>query len=484
MSKKTIITILLISGGGVLIVAVILAFVSMESGAGQPVPAPRTVNFDSDSADATVQSGEVISIQLQQVRNAGITVVASTEVITTESAGKTAVGVVETNAYRDVPLGPVSQSRVIGISVELGQQVKAGQILARMESRDFANAQATFITARSELDSARISAERAVKIAGIGNDSRKSFEEARRDSLKAKALLDQASALRDRSERLFGIGAVSRQSLDEATRNLIAAKAEFEEALRRSEREAALLEINDASRSRIEESERRLRAAEGQYSEARRRLAIYGLTDSQISGLKNLQGLLTDYPLRAPIDGEVTLRSLNIGELIEEGRTVLRVTDLDSVWVVGQFAENELSQIRLGAATGIARQFGGEILASGRVTYISPSLNPSTRTTQVRVEIPNDRRSVQIGSYVRIILNAGDGSKRSVPAVPDSAVQILKGDNVVFVQKSETEFEVRSVKPGRLSNGLVPILEGLSMGEKVVSQGSFLLRAEYLKRFQ
>lgn len=483
MKGKSMMKISLVVFGLGIIAFAVVTFFSIGDEAGQPVPTPRTVTFDSNSDETAIESGEIITIQEEQLRNAGIEVIASEEVVTTDSLGISAVGVVETDAYKDVPISPVSQSRVREIIVELGQQVKAGQTLARLESKDFTNAQAAFISARTELNSAKMSAERAVKIAGVSDEDRRIFEEARRDSQKAQALLDESTARKERSERLFKVGAVSKQNLDEETRAFLTAEAEYGEARRRAERASTLLEVNDASRSRIEEAERRLRVAEGQYSEAMRRLVIYGLSDSQVSNLKDLSGIITTYPLRAPINGEVTLRNLTKGELVEEGKTVLRVTDLSKVWVIGQFSEGEVAQIRVGTAMGVAKQAGGEVIASGRVTYISPTLNTATRTAQVRVEISNAGRNIQIGSYVRLILSAEDGKKRTVPAVPESAIQNLKGSSVVFVQRSKTDFEVRSVKVGRLSNGKLPILEGLSLGEKVVTQGSFLLRAEYLKRF-
>lgn len=483
MKGKSIIKISLGVFGLGIIAFAIATFFSTGDQAGQPVPTPRTVNFDSNSDESAIEGGEIITIQEEQLRNAGIEVFASEEVVTTDSLGISAVGIVETDAYRDVPINSVSQSRVTEVMVELGQHVKAGQTLARLESKDFTNAQASFISARTELDSAKTSAERAVKIAGVSDEDRRVFEEARRDSQKARALLDESTARKERSERLFKVGAVSRQSLEEETRAFLTAEAEYGEARRRAERASMLLEVNDASKSRIEEAERRLRVAEGQYSEAMRRLAIYGLSDSLVSNLRDISGILKTYPLRAPISGEVTLRSLTKGELVEEGKTVLRVTDLSRIWVIGQFSEGELAQVRLGTPIGVAKQVGGEVIASGRVTYISPTLNTATRTAQVRVEISNVGRNIQIGSYVRLILSAEDGKKRTVPAVPESAIQNLKGSPVVFVQRARTEFELRPVRVGRVSDGKVAILEGLSLGEKVVTQGSFLLRAEYLKRF-
>jgi multidrug efflux pump subunit AcrA (membrane-fusion protein) len=179
----------------------------------------------------------------------------------------------------------------------------------------------------------------------------------------------------------------------------------------------------------------------------------------------------------------VTLRNLTKGEFLDAGKQVLRVTDLRSLWVVGQLTEADVSEIKLGTQGEIALQTGGEVIGSGRVTYISPALNPSTRTAQVRVTVPNTGKRLKLGSYVRILFESDESKTRVVPSIPSGAVQLLKGNPVVFIPKENIgDFEVRVVRIGSAVKGKVPVLDGLELSEKVVDTGSFLLRAEYLKR--
>jgi len=479
-------SVILYGGTGVLILGAILgAYLFLtDSGAGEPVPPPRTVSFDSQAeGGSSLAAGTIISIQPEQLKNAGIVTELPSEVVTSESVSLSAVGTVASNSYRDIPISVPAPGRVSSVKTQLGERVSEGQILAMINSVEFAGAQTSYLSARTELDNARLSSERAFRLAQVNDDAKSDFENARRDLQSLNAALDEAAARKQRFERLHAVGAVSRQMLDEEIRKYSSAAADAEESRRRIDRTTALLEINNEARSRIEESERRLRRAEGEYSEARRKLSLFGLSETQLNGLKKLDDILPDYPLRAPIAGEVTVRNISKGEFVDGSRESLRVTDLRSLWVLGQVSESDATAIRVGTKAEIALQIGGEIIVAGRVTYIAPSINEATRTTQVRVEIPNEGRNLRLGSYVRILFQSDDSEARSVPAVPIAAVQVLKGNSVVFIPTAkEGEFEVRVVRTGKENGGLIPILEGLRTDEKVVSVGSFLLRAEYLKR--
>jgi len=119
----------------------------------------------------------------------------------------------------------------------------------------------------------------------------------------------------------------------------------------------------------------------------------------------------------------------------------------------------------------------------GHVTYIDPNINQQTRTAQVRVELDNPGRALKIGMYVTVAFGAGGLAERTVPVVARSAVQNINGQDVVFVATDRTGvFIVRPVRLGNESNGQVPVIEGLNVGDKIVTEGSFLLRAELLKQ--
>ncbi|HYX41478.1 MAG TPA: efflux RND transporter periplasmic adaptor subunit, partial [Pyrinomonadaceae bacterium] len=118
----------------------------------------------------------------------------------------------------------------------------------------------------------------------------------------------------------------------------------------------------------------------------------------------------------------------------------------------------------------------------GRVAYVDPQLDPATRTAQVRVELANTDRALKLGMYVNVAFATMGGAEQTAPVVSTNAVQQLNNQQIVFVATNAPNvFAMRAVRVGAEANGRVPVLEGLQVGERVVAQGSFMLRAEWLK---
>jgi multidrug efflux pump subunit AcrA (membrane-fusion protein) len=116
------------------------------------------------------------------------------------------------------------------------------------------------------------------------------------------------------------------------------------------------------------------------------------------------------------------------------------------------------------------------------VTYIDPNINQETRTAQVRIELENPGHLLKIGMYVNAAIGSAGGAERTMPVVPSAAVQNLNNQQVVFLTTADPNtFIMRPVRLSDETNGLYPVIEGLAVGDKVVTDGSFLLRAEWLK---
>ena len=174
-------------------------------------------------------------------------------------------------------------------------------------------------------------------------------------------------------------------------------------------------------------------------------------------------------------------RSANPGEVVEANKEILRIADLSSVWVVAQVYEKDLGRIRIGSGASItAEAYPGRIFR-GQVSYVDPTLDTTTRTGQVRVELANPGQPLKIGMYVNVAFATVSGATNA-PTVARSAVQNVNNQQVVFVTTNQRNvFVMRPVRLGPEVNGRYPVAEGLTLGESVVTEGSFLLRAEYLK---
>ena len=162
---------------------------------------------------------------------------------------------------------------------------------------------------------------------------------------------------------------------------------------------------------------------------------------------------------------------------------MLRVADLSSVWVVAQVYEKDLAAIHKGAGVSITSEAYPGRVFRGQVSYVDPSLDPSTRTVQVRIELANPGQMFKIGMYVNVAFPGVNRSTSTVPTVPATAVQNMEDEQVVFVAGDiPGSFEKRVVRTGPESNGRYVVMEGLHVGERIVTDGSFSLRAEWLKR--
>lgn len=116
------------------------------------------------------------------------------------------------------------------------------------------------------------------------------------------------------------------------------------------------------------------------------------------------------------------------------------------------------------------------------MTYIDPNINPETRTAQVRIELANPGQNLKIGMYVNVAFGSLGNAENTMPAVPVSAVQNINNGQVVFVETSQPNvFLMRPVRLATETNGLYPVIEGINVGDRIVTEGSFLLRAEWLK---
>lgn len=270
--------------------------------------------------------------------------------------------------------------------------------------------------------------------------------------------------------------------LAQAQARYLAALAELEEHHKHHARTIKLVEIGAASKEELEQATSKLKTAESEVAQLRQRLLLLGLSPQRISSLRSSSQVSSDVSLHSPVTGTVIARSANPGEVIQADKEILRVADLSSVWVIGQVYEKDLGRIRVGSGASITSEAYPGRVFRGQVSYVDPTLDPATRTAQVRIELANPGQLLKIGMYVNVAFATLGGSESSVPVVPASAVQNINNQQVVFVGTNEpTVFAMRRVRLGPEANGRYPVLEGLSVGDRIVTEGSFLLRAEWLK---
>jgi cobalt-zinc-cadmium efflux system membrane fusion protein len=279
------------------------------------------------------------------------------------------------------------------------------------------------------------------------------------------------------------VAVVSSNELADTQSRYLAAVAALDEHHRHHLRTIKLVEIGAASRQDLETATTQYREAETNVANLRQKLLLLGLSRQRIDSFNSTSQISSEVTVTAPSSGTLTSRSVNPGEVIEANKELMRVTDLSTVWVVGQVYEKDLATVRVGSGANVTSDAYPNRVFRGRVTYVDPKIDPATRTAQVRVELANPRQALKIGMYVNVAFGALGAAEKTTPVVPKDAVQTIGNQQFVFVASEKpNEFVLRPIRVGTESNGFYPVLEGLTAGDRIVVEGSFLLRAEWLKQ--
>ena len=180
-------------------------------------------------------------------------------------------------------------------------------------------------------------------------------------------------------------------------------------------------------------------------------------------------------PLPAPVSGEIVERDISPGQLLQPGATqAFVISDMSSVWILANVYQNDLAYVKVGDAVDVQTDSYPDVF-HGKISFVSPALDPNTRTLQARLEVQNPAGKLKNNMYCVATVVAG--VIENAIAVPDAAV--LRDDQnepFVYVASGETQFARRPVQIGQSESGRTQILKGLSAGEKVVGDGSLFLQ--------
>ncbi|MBI5906093.1 MAG: efflux RND transporter periplasmic adaptor subunit [Deltaproteobacteria bacterium] len=254
-----------------------------------------------------------------------------------------------------------------------------------------------------------------------------------------------------------------------------------------ADREATLFERKISAQFEVEEARARLAAAEIEVVNARSRLLRLGVPPAEIGALdpnspETMSGYLT---VRAPRGGGVLERHASRGERVEPGKELFLVSDLSEVWVWADLREHDVPTV-FGKTNGGAT-FDAEVRSSaggkpyrGTLDVLSGTMNEQSRTVKARVVVPNPDGRLRPGMFVNIrVFLPGGGT---VLAVPKAAVLADEGRTFVFVHKEGDYWIRRPVTLGKRLGDMVEIRSGLAAGQRIVTDGSFLLKSDVLRR--
>jgi cobalt-zinc-cadmium efflux system membrane fusion protein len=273
------------------------------------------------------------------------------------------------------------------------------------------------------------------------------------------------------------------REIAEAQSALIGFQAELDLEHKKLTRVQELVELGAASRQELEEIQSEHRLHQAHVEEARQKLLYLGLTPEQVDRVNRGEQIGSDIVVPAPQDGVVLSRSVNLGQVVGAGQELFTVADLSSVWIEGSLLENDFAAVRVGSqATATTPAYPGRVYR-GTVAYIDPRVDPQTRTAKVRVELENRDLALRLGMYMDLTFSTGGGV---AALAPPQAVQQIGVKSVVFlpVEGEPNRFRQRTVVTGGETGTGVRVMAGLRPGDRVVTEGSFLLRSESLRRYR
>jgi Cu(I)/Ag(I) efflux system membrane fusion protein len=208
---------------------------------------------------------------------------------------------------------------------------------------------------------------------------------------------------------------------------------------------------------------------------ARQRLALWDIGEKDLAEIEKTRQPIRALTFRSPYSGYVTAKTALHGMKVSPADSLYDIVDLSVVWILADIYEVNLPFVRVGQPAGISFPYLPGRTWQGRIAYISPTVDPSSRTVKARLELPNPNGELKPDMYADIVIG---GARGTGIAVPENAVISTGERNIVFVAKGNGIFEPREVVLGVGVRNLYEIKKGVSEGEKVVTGANFLLDSE------
>ncbi len=334
---------------------------------------------------------------------------------------------------------------VTKILADVGQTVKAGQILAYISCPDLSDAQSNYLNALAKVHEA----------------------EAQIELIDTRVNLVKQDVERLRLLNREGITAVKDVQLSEA-------------------KLASTLSEKAAAKSMQ-------LAASAHLAATQARLSAFGIRSVDIKD-ENISNVL---PIKSPVSGVITQKSIQAGQMVGPGISnsgssnssssgasqqsyLFTIVNLSKVWVMLEVPQSEVSHLKIGMPILFTSEVAPGRQFKGFVTRLGENFDPKWHTVGVRAEILNPDGVLKPGMFV-IAQSLGQREGGSVLVVPNSALQSLHGKHIVFVKTNKHEYRLRHVKLGQRTASFSEVLDGLKAGEPVVSSGAFFVKSEAMR---
>lgn len=358
---------------------------------------------------------------------------------------------IEQQVVTDAVVYPLHQSAIVPkisapvskFYVNRGSHVRAGELLAELEHQDLT---AAVTENKGAYEQAEATYQTAIR-AGLPE----AMQKAQLDLKAAKQSLDAQQKVFDSRQVLYQQGAIPRKDLEDATVMLTQARNQYEIAQKHFDSLKSF-----GNREDLKAAQGALAIAQGKYQSA--------------------QAQLSYAEIRSPIDGVVTDRPLYPGEMASAGSPLVTVMDLSHIVARAHITRQQAALLKVGDAATLTEPGAADEIP-GKITVVSPALDPNSTTVEVWVEAANPGERLKPGSSVRATVVAGTVPEAIV--IPASALLTASdGTTSVIVAGPDNKPQQKTVKAGIRQGGDVQITEGLQVGERVVTTGAYGLSQE------
>ena len=323
--------------------------------------------------------------------------------------------------------------------VDRGSRVRAGQLLAELENRDLASA-----AAESHASFEQAEANYQTVARGTAPEE---LQKTEIDVRTTKDAMEAQQKLFENRQALYREGAISQKDVNDAQVALAQARSQYEQAVKHLET------LQSVSK------EQSIKAAAAQRDAAKARADA---AEAQLSYSR----------IVSPIDGVVTDRPLFAGEMPPSGGPIITVMDVSQVIARAHVSQSDAKELRVSDAANILPA-DGSAKVTGKVTVISPALDPTSTTVEVWVQSSNPGQRLKPGTSVRVEMIAR--TVQSALVIPQAAVLTSPSGSTSVIVVKENKPEKKGVTLGIRDAGNVEVTEGLESGERVVTTGAFEL---------
>ncbi len=326
----------------------------------------------------------------------------------------------QTVADANIALAPKYTGRIVQVCASLGDVVQAGQVLMVQDTGD--------LDISINQNSAAANAAHA--------DAREAAAAYDANYIKTRNAYELEQGKYERNKYLFSIGAISQDTLDSVEQEYMASKAAFE---------VLANQVDGSSAASVQSKE---------YTAEKQEHATSALRKQR-----------EDMIIRAPRDGIIGYRNAEAGAIVTAGTKVLSLVDNRHINVDCTLSEGDAAILKTGMDVSVTIDALGQDY-TGRIVYVSPAMDDSSKTYQVRIELGENSDTIKAGLFAHTAIDILQ--RPAALFVPKEAVLSKNGRQTIFVLNPDGTVEEREVKIGLLNDANEEIIAGLSDGEIVV----------------